>query len=100
MTHDVTTPDVEEYSREAPGDNALLTFMAGRVSTSSPGDICSVLATNRTLNKNWPRKSNANDSAPNTVQVEDLTYNLNKGETITFQGHRAHDMHSLLREPA
>ena len=88
MTHDVTTPDVKEDSREAPSDNALLTFMAGRGSPSSPGDIRTVLATNRTPNMTKPRKVNASDSAPNTVQVGDTTYHLNKGETITFQGHQ------------
>jgi hypothetical protein len=37
---------------------------------------------------NSPRNVNASDSAPNTVQVGDNTYHLNKGEPITFQGHQ------------
>jgi hypothetical protein len=36
MNHDITTPDVKEDSREEPSDNAVLTFMAGRGSPSSP----------------------------------------------------------------
>jgi hypothetical protein len=71
MNHDINTPNVKEVSRDAPSDNALLTFVAGRGSPSSPGDIRSVLATNRTPNMNSPQEVNASDSAPNTVQVGD-----------------------------
>jgi hypothetical protein len=91
MNHDVTTSDVKEDSREAPDDNALLTFMAGRGSPSSPGNIRTVLATNWTPNMTRPRENNAGDSEPK------------QGETITFQVHQ-YSVHmtciSLLCEPA
>jgi hypothetical protein len=88
MNHDITTPDVKEDSREAPSDNALLRLMAARGSPSSPGDIRTVLATNRTPNMTRYQEVNASESAPNTVQVGDTAYRLNKGETTTFQGHQ------------
>jgi hypothetical protein len=68
------------------GDNALLAFMAGQGSSS--GDIYQVLATKRTPDKSKHRQANDSKLAPSTVQVGDTTYYMNKGVTITFQGHQ------------
>jgi hypothetical protein len=87
MNHDVYPQDDKDLKDDNPKDNALLAYMAGRASNTSPGDIRQVLATNCSTNKNKTRKANESNSAPSTVQVGDMTYYLNKGETMTFHGH-------------
>jgi hypothetical protein len=86
MKHDLVTEDIS--SDEAhPGDNLILAHMAGQGLDNSPGDIRQVLAANRKAQKNSSRKANGGNTVPSTVQVGEKTYHLNKGETISFQGH-------------
>ena len=55
-------------------------------STYLLGNIRQVLAAKSTTDKkNKNRKVNTSESVPDTVQVGDSTYYLNKGETINVQ---------------
>ena len=88
MKHDVVSAgEGDDDKVKPPEDDALLAYMAGR--TLSVGDIRQVLAANSAPDKNNKnhRKVNASESIPDTVQVGDTTYYLNKGETINVQGH-------------
>jgi hypothetical protein len=85
--HTIASSDEQDPKDVTTNDDVLLAFMAGRGSDTSPGDIRHVLAADRSSNKNKTRKANETNSAPSTFQVGDMTYYLNKGETITFQGH-------------
>jgi hypothetical protein len=71
--------------------------MAGRVSGgSSPGDIRKVLVAKQGPNgKGKPVKVHGANSAPETINLGDTTYYLNKGKTITFQG-RQDSMHATM----
>ena len=85
MKHDVGSSGDGDYKVKSDDDDTLLAYMAGR--TSSLGDIRQVLAAKSTPDKqNKNRKVNASESVPETVQVGDTTYYLNKGETIDVQG--------------
>jgi uncharacterized membrane-anchored protein len=92
MNHDVVPPTfTEETTDESPATDAdtLLAYMAGRGPEGTTGDIRNVLAAKREPdNKSKRRTANESNSAPNTVKIGDTTYYLNKGETITFQGHQ------------
>jgi hypothetical protein len=91
MNHDVSNDD--DVDRVNTNNNdGLLAYMAGR--SSSAGDICYVMATKT---KNPPkgksgtstsRKVNSSKSAPSTIQVDDNTYYLYKGESIEVDGHQ------------
>jgi protein required for attachment to host cells len=86
MKHDVVSAGGDDDKVKPSEDDALLAYMAGR--TSSVGDIRQVLAAANSApdkkNKNH-RKVNASEYIPDTVQVGDTTYYLNKGETINIQ---------------
>jgi Reverse transcriptase (RNA-dependent DNA polymerase) len=88
-THVLSTEtDVAEAATTATSDT-LLAHMAGRSSTgTSPGDIRKVLASKQgPTNKNKTIKSNETAlTAPETLTVDDTTYYLNKGETVSFKG--------------
>jgi hypothetical protein len=86
MNHDITQPDDNKIKDNMPNDNALLAYMAGFGSGTSPGDIRQVPAANHAPNKNKTRKANKSHSAPSTFRFGDMTYYLNKFETINFQG--------------
>jgi hypothetical protein len=88
MHHEVNKVEVEHDNKDSgtDGENALLAFMAGQGSSS--GDIRQVLATKRTPDKSKNRQANESKLAPSTVHVGDTTYYMNKGETISFQGHQ------------
>jgi hypothetical protein len=86
MNHDVTQPDDNEIKEDMPIDNALLAYMAGRGSDTSPGNIWQVLASNNAPNKNKSRKASESHSAPCTFQFGDMAYYLHKDETLNFQG--------------
>ena len=89
MNHDTVETDGCDDPKGDPidGDNAYLAFMAGRDNDTSAGDIRHVLATKRAPDKKKVRKANETKSAPSSVTIGDKTYYLNKGETISFQGH-------------
>ena len=83
------TPASEGELDTAP--DSLLAHMAGRTSSgTSPGDIRKVLAAKQgpAAKKNKSIKANESSIAPETVTIDDVTYYLNKGETITFHGHQ------------
>ena len=87
MKHDVVSSGDDDDKVKSDDDDALLAYMAGR--TSSLGDIRQVLAAKSTPDKkNKNRKVNTSESVPDTVQVGDTTYYLNKGETINVRGHQ------------
>jgi hypothetical protein len=86
INHDVTQPDDNGIKDDMPKENALLAYMAGRCSGTSPGNIWQVLAANHAPNKNRSRKANKGNSAPSTFQLGDMSYYLNKDETNNFQG--------------
>jgi hypothetical protein len=88
MHHEVNNVKVNDDNKDSGNnsDNALLAIMAGQGSSS--GDIRQVLATKSTPDKSKNRQANESKLAPSTVQVGDATYYLNKGETMTFQGHQ------------
>jgi hypothetical protein len=65
----------------------LLAYLSGRTS-SDTGDICQVLAAKQSNENSKNRKAHESSTAPSSVQVYDVNYYLNKGETITFQGHQ------------
>jgi hypothetical protein len=90
MNHEVNNVKVDDDNKDSGnnGDNALLAFMARQGSSS--GDIHQDFATKSTPDKSKNRQATKSKLAPSTVQVGDTTYYLNKGETITFQGHRIH----------
>jgi hypothetical protein len=92
MNHDVVPPNLtEETTNESPATDAdtLLAYMAGRGSEGTIGDIRNFLAAKREPdNKSKSRTANESRSAPSTVKIGNTTYYLNKGETITFQGHQ------------
>jgi hypothetical protein len=89
MIHDVGTTEInEDIKDEAMSDDALLAYMAGQGTDVPSGDIRHVLAAKRAPNKGKSRNANESSSAPSTVQAGDKTYYLNKGETISFQGHQ------------
>jgi hypothetical protein len=89
-THLVDSSGDEEGHN--PSADTLLAYMSGRSvpDGSTPGDIRQVLAAKQGGNK--PRgknvKVNETSTTPDTLTVGDRTYFLNKGETISFQGHQ------------
>jgi hypothetical protein len=82
MNHDVTQSYDKDIKDESPTDNALLAYMAGSSSSTSPGDLQQVTPANHAPNKNKTRKANKSNSAQGTFQFGDLTYYFTKGETI------------------
>jgi hypothetical protein len=86
MIHDVTQPDDEEIKVDIPTDNVLLAYMAGKGYGTSPGDIWQDLGINHAPSKNKIHKGNDSNHSPRTCQFGEMTYYLNKGETIYFQG--------------
>jgi hypothetical protein len=80
-----TTPDDECPSNGTPSaepyDNTLLAYMAGRSPSTSPGDIRRVLAAKQIQStKSYPRAANETQVLPDTVQVGNTTYYLNKSD--------------------
>ena len=73
--------------QDKPEATALLAHMTGIGINTSPGDIRQVLASEQNPTSIKPRKVKEIHSVTGPFQVGDLTYYLNKGETITFQGH-------------
>jgi hypothetical protein len=67
MSHDVTKSDNKDVKDESPNDNALLAYMAGCISGTSPGDIRQVRSANHAPNKNMTCKANKRNSAPSTL---------------------------------
>jgi hypothetical protein len=71
----------------------LLAHMSGQLPSAngtSPGDIRHVLAAKRGYVHKKGSLVKVNEASTNTdtLTVGDCTYFLNKGETITFQGHQ------------
>jgi hypothetical protein len=96
IEYTVNTHLVHEVSNEVDttnGPDMLLAHMSGQLPSpngTSPGDILQVLSAKRgNLNKNGNSvKVHEACTNPDTHTVGDCTYFLNKGETITFQGHQ------------
>ena len=65
----------------------LLAYMAGRTS-SDAADIRHVLAAKQSSEKTKNRKVHEANATPSTIEIGDITYYLNKGETITRHGHQ------------
>jgi hypothetical protein len=90
MTNTHVLSDNNEGAEAGTASNldTILAHMAGRTSTgTSPGDIRKVLATKHgPSSKNKTFKMNETLTAPETLTMDDTTYYLNKGETISFQG--------------
>jgi hypothetical protein len=88
VVHEVTN---EVDTTEQPA--MLVAQMSGQLPSpngTSPGDIRHVLASKRgnIHKKGNSVKVNKASINPDTLMVGDCTYFLNKGETITFQGHQ------------
>jgi hypothetical protein len=93
MNHDVSIVGDGSDDNNTDGnskDDSLLAYMAGR--STSAGELRQVLAAKtKPPNKNkvgttTSRKVNAGKSTPSTIQVDDTTYYLYKGETIEVDG--------------
>jgi hypothetical protein len=68
------------------GGTELLVYMSDQKSPC--GDVRQVLASKQTPDKNKKRQVHENNSTPSSVTIDGLTYHLNKGETISFQGNQ------------
>jgi hypothetical protein len=88
MKHNVDYADpIDDSNADNDGSNAeLLAYMAGQ--KSSCGDVRQVLASNQTPDKNKKRQANENTSTSISITIDGLTYYLNKGETLNFQGNQ------------
>jgi hypothetical protein len=95
MNHDVSVgcDGVDEDNTDGNAkDDALLAYMAGR--STPAGELRQVLAAKtKSPNKNKvgtnaSRKVNAGKTTASTIQVDDTTYYLYKGETIEVDGHQ------------
>jgi hypothetical protein len=101
----VNLDDIIEYtanthvSMESSGDGeelyapyTLLAHMPGQTSSgeSAQAAICHVMAAKQGngCRKGRSVKVNEASTTPDTLTIADTTYYLNKGETITFQGHQ------------
>jgi hypothetical protein len=84
LNHNGTVDDDNSQGNTTDGD-ILLAFMAG--CSSSAGDICKVMATKTKIHNKVMSgtvttcKVNASKSTPSTIQVDDNTYYLFKGES-------------------
>jgi hypothetical protein len=90
LNHGGTVDDDDDKGNTTKGDD-LLAYTAGCISLA--GDIRRVIATKTKIpNKvksghGASRKVNASKSTPSTIQVDDYTYYLCKGESIEVDGH-------------
>jgi hypothetical protein len=82
--HDVDFDDSGDGNKDNDNGTELLAYMAGQ--KSSCGDVCQVLASKQTPDKQKKRHVNEGTSAPSTVTIDGTTYYMHKGETINFQG--------------
>jgi hypothetical protein len=91
LNHDGTVDDDADKGNTADGDG-LLAYMAGR--SSSAGDIRKVMASKTKIPQKGKSgtgtscKVNASKSTSSTIQVDDSTYCLYKGESIEVDGHQ------------
>jgi hypothetical protein len=87
MKHDVDYADpIDDSKADNDGGNELLAYMAGQ--KSACGDVRRVLASKQTPGKNKKLQANENTSTPSSVTIDGLTYYLNKGQTLNFQGNQ------------
>jgi hypothetical protein len=91
LNHDGTVDDDDDNKGNTADGDGLLSYMAGR--SSSAGDIHKVMATKPKIPQKGKsgtgssRKVNASKSL-STIQVDDSTYYLYKGELIEVDGHQ------------
>jgi hypothetical protein len=91
LNHDGTVDDDDDDKGNTANGDGLLAYMAGR--RSSAGDIRKVMATKPKIPQKGKRgtgtscKVNASRSTPSTIQMDDSTYYLYKGESIEVDGH-------------
>jgi hypothetical protein len=83
MEHKDHTRDDDADKDDNAESTDLLAYMAGQHSSS--GDIREVPAAKKVPSKQKSREGNL---APSSLSFNGDTYYLNKGETITFQGHQ------------
>jgi hypothetical protein len=76
--------DDDDAAKASNSTDTLLAHMDGR--SSSLGDIRHVLAAKEKSDKGKNQKVNASESEPGILHLGDMTYFLNKGETIVFNG--------------
>jgi hypothetical protein len=89
-THVISDDNNEEEEDRTQNADTILAHMAGRSSNgTSPGDIRKVLAsTQGPTTKKKVIKMNETSTTPETLVIDDTTYYLHKGETITYQGRK------------
>ena len=91
LNHEVT-PDNDDDKGTSTNNDSLLAYMAGR--SSLAGDIHTVMATKTKVppkgksGTSTSRKVNTSKLTPSTIQVDDNTYYLYKGESIKVDGHQ------------
>jgi hypothetical protein len=87
MKHVVDYNDPNNNGKvDGDGGTVLLAYMAGQKPPC--GEVCQVLASKQTPDKNKKRQVHENNSTPSSVTIDGLTYHSNKGETISFQGNQ------------
>jgi hypothetical protein len=86
MEHEVHTGDDNADKDDNAEGTDLLAYMSGQHSSSE--DIRQVLAAKKVTSKQKKRQVNEGNLAPSSLSFNGDTYYLNKGETITFQGHQ------------
>jgi hypothetical protein len=87
MKHGVDYNDPNDDGKvDEDGGRELLAYMSGQ--RSPCGDVCQVLASKQIPDRNKKRQVHENNSKPSSATIDGLTYHLNKGETIGFQGNQ------------
>ena len=91
LKHEVTL-DGDDNKGTSTNNDSLLAYMAGHRSLA--GDIHKVMATKTKVppkgksGTSTSRKVNTSKSTPSTIQVDDNTYYLYKGESLEVDGHQ------------
>jgi hypothetical protein len=89
MKHDTAPVNTNDDMIADNKGTALMAYMSGQ--KSSCGDhVRPGLASNQQPDKNkniQKRQANESNSVPSSVTIDGMTYYLNKGESINFQGH-------------
>jgi hypothetical protein len=85
LNHD-TNIDYEENNRNTNDGNGLPAYMAGF--SSSAGDIHKVMATKTKIPHKGKSVTGTSGKLTSTIQLDDNTYCLNKGELIEVDSHQ------------
>ena len=89
-SHEINESQTLQNDHNSSSDDMLLAYMAGRTPNgSSPGDIRKVLASKtQPTTKSSKTKAHSTEVVPETILVDGHTYHINKGETISYNGHQ------------